>query len=290
MTAPGGGVFEAVVGQERAVAHLRAAAADPVHAYLLEGPPGSGKRTAALAFAAAVLCDEGGCGVCASCRRVAASRHPDLWVVEPEGSFLMVKQAAEIIARAALSPAHGKRNVLVLDEFHRVHPQAAPKLLKILEEPPPSTVFVVLAERRALWRSIPGRLDGTGAAVVLAVTDVVAALDAASATLEGRQGEERRALDQQAAEYGERGAGRKELADRHRRELRRARTDELRFGLATLAAAYRDEVAISHPEEFVAAADVAQKAAEALVRNPNEALLLESVFLRLPPRAGAPPP
>ena len=71
-------VFDRVVGQERAVAHLRAAVRAPVHAYLLVGPPGTGRRTAALSLAAALLCPRGGCGECDVCRRVLAGSHPDV--------------------------------------------------------------------------------------------------------------------------------------------------------------------------------------------------------------------
>src|ERR1051325_11117856 len=81
-----------LAGQERPLAQLRAAAASPVHAYLFVGPPGSGKRRAALAFAMALLCPQGGCGECRSCRLVTTEHHPDLTIVDPEGAFLMVKQ------------------------------------------------------------------------------------------------------------------------------------------------------------------------------------------------------
>ena len=60
-------LYDGVRGQERAVAQLRAAARAPVHAYLFVGPPGSGKRAAAQAFAASLLCREDGCGVCRAC-------------------------------------------------------------------------------------------------------------------------------------------------------------------------------------------------------------------------------
>ncbi|HEX9529779.1 MAG TPA: ATP-binding protein, partial [Acidimicrobiales bacterium] len=78
-------LFDDVVGQPRAVAELRAAAAAPVHAYLLVGPPGAGKRTAARSFAAALLCGSGGCGSCEICRRVLSGVHPDYVLVERVG-------------------------------------------------------------------------------------------------------------------------------------------------------------------------------------------------------------
>ena len=78
-------LFDEVVGQPRAVAALRAAAHHPVHAYLFRGPAGSGAAAAARAFAAAVLCPDGGCGHCETCRRALAGTHPDLVSVERTG-------------------------------------------------------------------------------------------------------------------------------------------------------------------------------------------------------------
>ena len=71
-------LFAAAVGQPRDVDLLRAAAQAPVHAYLFHGPQGSGKRAAARAFAAALLCPNGGCGGCRSCRLALDGEHPDV--------------------------------------------------------------------------------------------------------------------------------------------------------------------------------------------------------------------
>ena len=78
-------LYADVVGQEYAVAALKAAAIRPVHAYLLVGPPGTGKTAAAASFAAALLCPTGGDGTCDVCRRVAGRHHPDVILVEREG-------------------------------------------------------------------------------------------------------------------------------------------------------------------------------------------------------------
>ena len=139
-------LYDGVRGQERAVAQLRAAARAPVHAYLFVGPPGSGKRAAAQAFAASLLCQEGGCGVCRACTLALAAHHPDLIVVERTGAFISVPQAREIVRQASLSPVEGGRKVLLLVDFHLVQ-NAAPTLLKVIEEPPEGTVFVILTEQ-----------------------------------------------------------------------------------------------------------------------------------------------
>jgi DNA polymerase-3 subunit delta' len=138
-------LFADIVGQERAVGALRAAVRAPVHAYLLEGPVGSGKRQAALAFGVALLCPAGGCGACDTCLRARSEVHPDLVVVEREGPAISVGQAREIRRLALRSPNEGRRKVLVLVDFHLAQ-DAGPALLKVVEEPPSSTVFVILAE------------------------------------------------------------------------------------------------------------------------------------------------
>ncbi|MDQ3680395.1 MAG: hypothetical protein M3378_07615 [Actinomycetota bacterium] len=140
------GLYADVVGQERAVAQLRAATRAPVHAYLLVGPAGTGQRELAWSFAASLVCEEGGCGRCDQCRRALGGVHPDVIVRERAGPFITVDDAREIGRLAFLSPVEGRRKVLVLVDLHLVR-DAAPALLKVVEEPPATTVFVVLADQ-----------------------------------------------------------------------------------------------------------------------------------------------
>ncbi len=142
---PAAALYRGVVGQERVVEHLRRAAAHPVHAYLFTGPPGTGKRRAALGLAASVLCPNGGDGTCAVCTQVLAGTHIDVVVVERSGAYIRVDEAREIARLAALTPVDGSHKVLILSDFHLVE-DAAPALLKTIEEPPPSAVFIVLAD------------------------------------------------------------------------------------------------------------------------------------------------
>ena len=344
-------LYAGVVGQERAVRQLRAAAVAPVHAYLLVGPAGVGKRSAALAFAAHLLCASGGgCGECVECRRALASRHPDLVVVERAGASISVAQVDEILRIAARSAVEGARKVLVLVDVHLLA-QQYPRLLKTLEEPAAGTVFVLLAEhvppelvtvasrcvridfgpvapaaieqllvsegappglaaevavaaggrvdrarllvddpgfaaRQAAWRNVPAVLDGTGATVAALADRLLGSVDSLLQPLRARQAEELAAFEERARAQGERagGAARKELDDRHKREQRRLRLDELRFGLATLAGAYRDllvEGRAGSDAAAVAAVSAVQAAAAALIRNPNEVLLLQGLLVRL---------
>lgn len=340
-----------VVGQDDAVSQLKAAAVNPVHAYLLVGPAGSGKRAAAAAFAGVLLAiDAAGRGGDPD-RAMALARseaHPDLTVFEPEGASLRVGDAEAITRAASRSPVEGRRKVLVLTEFEKVA-QAGPALLKTIEEPPPSTIFVVLAEevppelvpiasrtaridlgpvpetalverlvadgisadlatsaaaaaggdlararllvhdrslgvRRDAWASIPLRVDGTGHTATLLVDEVVAHIDAAQEPLDERHAVERDDLVAQIETYGQPRSLLKELETRHKRAVRRHRTAELRFGLATMAATYRDQLATApDPRPHLAALDAIQDAAEAWVRNPNELLLLQALVVGLDP-------
>ena len=138
-------VLDRVKGQPEAVGVLRGALRAPLHAYLFLGPPGSGRLEASIAFAAALLCPEGGCGECASCREALALRHPDLEVVERVGASILVKQAREVARLALRTPRAARYQVLVLADFHLVD-EAAPALLKTIEEPPDTTVIIITAE------------------------------------------------------------------------------------------------------------------------------------------------
>ena len=135
-----------VVGQDLAVATLRAAAVQPVHAYLLVGLTGWGTRVAARAFAGDLLAGGAPPEDAARHRHLAAEeRHPAMAVVERVGASISIEQAREIVRVANLAPAEGTRQVMVLVDFHLVD-KAGPALLKTIEEPPPSTFFVILAE------------------------------------------------------------------------------------------------------------------------------------------------
>jgi DNA polymerase-3 subunit delta' len=99
-------------------------------------------------------------------------------------------------------------------------------------------------------------------------------------------------LDERIKAYGERGSGKKQLDDRHKRELRRYRTDELRAGLAAMAGTYRDtavSTATTDVEECAEAVRRIHRAMEMLDRNPNEKLLLESLLWSLPDAQGVRP-
>ena len=90
-------LFSGVVAQEEAVASLRAAAGNPVHAYLFRGPAGNGGLGAAYGFAAALLCPDGGCGECATCRAALAGTDPDLHIVRRSGASVSKETLSSIM-------------------------------------------------------------------------------------------------------------------------------------------------------------------------------------------------
>ena len=141
-------VWDDIIGQSRAVSLLRRAASGGLvsHAYLFVGSAGVGKKTAARAFACAVLCEDDGCGACEACARVMRGAHPDVHMIEPEGAATyIVSQVRDLIRDVGLTPVEGPRKVYVLSRADTFNAEAANALLKTLEEPPDDVVIVLLA-------------------------------------------------------------------------------------------------------------------------------------------------
>jgi DNA polymerase-3 subunit delta' len=142
-----------------------------------------------------------------------------------------------------------------------------------------------LMDRRDAFAQLASRLDGTGTMVVKLCAELLALIDAAAAPLAAQHNAEIVALDGRVAATGERGSGRKQLEERHKRELRRHRVDELRSGLSVLAGSYRDALvrgAMVRPDAGITAVARIHEALEAMERNPNEPLLLQALLLDLP--------
>ncbi|HWC32138.1 MAG TPA: DNA polymerase III subunit [Actinomycetota bacterium] len=147
-------VLRRVPGQDEAIQFLERAAKAPRHAYLFAGPEGSGKQLAARAFTAALLCARGGCGECRDCRLALEDRHPNVVLVEPEGRDIRVGTGPDddgtarwMAARAALTAPEPGRKVFRIDQADRLTEEAADVLLKVLEEAPAETVFVLSSAR-----------------------------------------------------------------------------------------------------------------------------------------------
>lgn len=141
-------VWDDVVGQEPAVEVLRHAIEDPAamtHAWLLTGPPGSGRSNAARAFAAALQCATGGCGVCHDCTTTLRGLHPDVTVVATEGVFIRAETARPLVELAQRAPSQGRHRVIIIEDADRLNDTSGNSLLKAIEEPAARTVWVLCA-------------------------------------------------------------------------------------------------------------------------------------------------
>jgi DNA polymerase-3 subunit delta' len=160
------GVFARLVGQSAVETELVAAAqaargdsahrtgtgaateAAMTHAWLITGPPGSGRSIAALCLAAALQCTSDGvpgCGRCHACTTTMAGTHADVRRIVPEGLSIGVDEMRAIVQVASRRPSTGRWQVVLIEDADRLTEGAANALLKVVEEPPPSTVFVLCA-------------------------------------------------------------------------------------------------------------------------------------------------
>jgi DNA polymerase-3 subunit delta' len=150
-------------GQEQIMHWLQTAILDGmvVHAYLFSGPEGIGKKTLANIFAMALHCEhaaERPCEMCLPCQKVAANIHPDVHWILPEGKAVKIDQVRQVKRIASLRPHEGRYQVFILDAAGTMTPEAANSLLKVLEEPPAGTLFILLAENpRRLPQTIVSR-------------------------------------------------------------------------------------------------------------------------------------
>jgi DNA polymerase III subunit delta' len=156
------GVFARLVGQHAVESQLVGAAeaargdathsgitaGTMTHAWLVTGPPGSGRSVAALCFAAALQCTSDGvpgCGQCRACTTTMAGTHADVRRIIPEGLSIGVDEMRAIVQIASRRPSTGRWQIVVVEDADRLTEGAANALLKVVEEPPPSTVFLLCA-------------------------------------------------------------------------------------------------------------------------------------------------
>jgi DNA polymerase-3 subunit delta' len=206
-------VWNDLVGQEPVVAQLRKAVDDSAsretgrmtHAWLFTGPPGSGRSTAARAFAAALQCHETprGCGHCALCHQVLHGTHADVRIVRPSGLSYSVRETRELVLRSATTPTGGRWQIVLFEDADRVTEAGANALLKAIEEPPPRTIWLLCAPSpddllvtiRSRCRMVTLRTPPAGAVADVLVRrdgiDEDVALDAARAA-QGHIGRARR--------------------------------------------------------------------------------------------------
>ena len=150
--------FPSVLGHEfQKQALIRYAAEGTVsHAFVFSGRDGIGKKLTALGFAKLLNCREmesgtvekgeidGPCG-CISCSKIERGIHPDVFTVEHEGQWVIkVEQIREVERKIAFPPFEGRTKVVIIDDAHRMNKSSQNAFLKTLEEPPGSTVLILI--------------------------------------------------------------------------------------------------------------------------------------------------
>ncbi len=345
-------IWDGFPGQDNAKAQLNAAALNQVHAYMFLGE--SGTVDAAFRFAALVQVQANDLEGSEASRVIdlcLRQSHADVISFEPEGSTLRVSDAEQIIAASATTPLESAKKVLIVTGVDEIEPAAIGKLLKVVEEPPPSTVFVLLAQsvlpeiitiasrctqilfapfaeealvkhlvetgvdsataelaaqtsggnierakllatdpnlaaRNNFWKAIPYKLNGRGAVVSQLVNEVEAKIAEVLEVLEAEQANELARLDEAIKEQKATNQERSRMIASHKRAVRKLRTQELKSGLSLIAGTYRDAITTAvgtqAADELFAASDAIALANESLIRNPNEALLLQDLFFKLP--------
>jgi DNA polymerase-3 subunit delta' len=147
-------VFDTLVGQGHLIAQLQGAIMSAkngeetqvmTHAWVFTGPPGSGRSSAAIAFAQALVCPSLGCGTCNACLSAANGGHPDVEIIRTEGLSIKIDEVRELLARVAWAPSMGGWRVVVMEDADRLTESAANALLKAIEEPGNRTVWLLCA-------------------------------------------------------------------------------------------------------------------------------------------------
>jgi DNA polymerase III gamma/tau subunit len=290
--------LEALADQPRAALLLARAleSGRVAHAYAFIGPPGSGRTSAALAFARALLCATGGCGACRDCRLATARQHPDLHVIvptppekNPKGTPLIrIDEIHELGRQAALRPAMAARKVFIIDDAETMTTDSPEAFLKTLEEPPAHTVLIlVVPTTRALPATVLSRCqpvrfeprpDAATASRVGAALDLIAEVRAAGVDTMFRRTER---IDRARAESFVDGFWR--LA----RDLLLARSGAP-AALLTAPGRAEDiarEAARWTTDDLLAAIRLCREAHDALVRNVAPRLTMEIMLSRLALRA-----
>jgi DNA polymerase-3 subunit delta' len=315
-------VWNSVVGQAKAVEQLQQLAVNHVHAYLFIGPEGCGKDEAARAFAAQLITGSDN-AASREADLIMRGSFSDVIEVLREGAAVDKDEAEAIIRLATTTPTESKVKVVIVHEVHLMRDSAAARLLKTIEEPSEKIIFILLADqlvpslatinsrcvvvqfaannvyreqllandpqyahRREAFANIPYKLDGSGATVALIVDEIFELIEQATVPLIAEQKKELDELEARVSLTGERGSGRKALQDRHKRQLRKFNTDELRSGLSTIAGTYHaliiSETQFPDEPKYHDAIHRIHKAMGSLGLNVNEELLLQSLFLHCP--------
>lgn len=146
-------IWRELFGQSDAIAQLELAVKHRDegvhHAWLMTGPPGSGRSNMAVAFAAALLCADGGCGTCRSCTLAMAGNHPDIDVLTTEKVGISIEEIRNLVTSAQLGGSMGRYRIMIIEDADRMAERSSNVLLKALEEPPAGTVWILCAPSEA---------------------------------------------------------------------------------------------------------------------------------------------
>ncbi|MDO8336776.1 MAG: DNA polymerase III subunit delta' [Microcella sp.] len=224
--------WDDLTGQEAAIALLRSAASDPAsmtHAWLITGPPGSGRSNLAFAFATELLTPQPAAAA-VTAAQVAARTHPDLAVLATERVIISIDEVRQLVSQSQYSPSVAPYRVIIVEDADRMTERTSNVLLKALEEPPPRTVWILCAPSAAdLIPTIRSRVR----AVRLRVPSVREVAD----LLERRDGVEPSLAERAAREAQSHiGMALRLATDAEARE-RRARTLELALGVTSVSRA-----------------------------------------------------
>ena len=143
-----GTVWQDLVGQDRAVERLHQAAVDPqamTHAWLITGPPGSGRSNAARAFAAALLTPDHGEQISQAAASALAGVHESMTVMSTQKSLITIAEVRELVQAAQSAPVNAPWRVVIIEDADRMAERTSNVLLKSIEEPPPATVWILCA-------------------------------------------------------------------------------------------------------------------------------------------------
>lgn len=146
-------VWREMAGQPEAVGQLELALANKAngihHAWLFTGPPGSGRSNLAHAFAAALLCEAGGCGSCKVCQLVQSGTHPDVSILATDRVTITIEEVRQLVAQSYLGSALSPYRILIIEDADRMAERTSNVLLKALEEPPVNTIWILCAPSEA---------------------------------------------------------------------------------------------------------------------------------------------